>query len=60
MSHPQSGVEVEVGEGEVAGIWLGRSGIPAQWLAKVRGAAIVEPLVMRLIDGLRAAATAPI
>jgi ADP-ribosylglycohydrolase/protein-tyrosine phosphatase len=34
--------------GGLAGIRFGRSGIPEHWLAKMRGAAIVDPLVARL------------
>jgi ADP-ribosylglycohydrolase/protein-tyrosine phosphatase len=34
--------------GGLAGIRFGRSGIPPDWLAKMRGAAIVNPLVTRL------------
>ena len=34
--------------GGLAGIRFGRSGIPAHWLAKMRGAKIVDPLVARL------------
>lgn len=35
--------------GGLAGIRFGRSGIPDHWLAKMRGAVLVEPLVARLV-----------
>ena len=36
--------------GGLAGAWYGLDGIPADWLAGMRGHAIVDPLVDRLID----------
>ena len=49
--------------GGLAGIRFGLSGIPAHWLAKMRGRDIVDPLVARLTDAqagaTAAAATAP-
>jgi ADP-ribosylglycohydrolase len=35
--------------GGLAGIYWGRSGIPAEWLTGMRGKEIVEPLIARLI-----------
>jgi len=35
--------------GGLAGIYWGRSGIPAEWLSALRGREIVEPLVARLL-----------
>jgi len=35
--------------GGLAGIYWGRSGIPAEWLSGMRGQEIVEPLIARLV-----------
>ena len=40
--------------GGLAGIYWGRSGIPGQWLAGMRGTEIVESIVTRLLATIRA------
>jgi ADP-ribosylglycohydrolase len=35
--------------GGLAGIYWGRSGIPAEWLSAMRGRELVEPMVARLV-----------
>jgi ADP-ribosylglycohydrolase/protein-tyrosine phosphatase len=48
--------------GGLAGAWFGLDGIPAEWLACMRGRAIVDPLVDRLIahGGWRTSLASPI